>query len=75
MFSYADDLSVGAQRANFGAAAGDLQAYLNQLEVWLTSNRMVASPQKSSLTLITPFNREYREEPRVTLFGIPLPVL
>ena len=75
MFSYADDLSVLSQHADFSIAADNLQAYLSQLEVWLTSNRMVASPQKSSLTLITPFTREYREEPRVTLFGSPLPVV
>ena len=32
------------------------------------------SPSKSSLTLITPCNSEFKVKPRVTLFGEPLPV-
>ena len=55
-------------------ARDNLQSYLRQLETWLTSNRMSVSAQKSSITLVTPFNREYRLTPQVDLFGDPLPV-
>ena len=75
IYSYADDLTVLVRHPLVGEAENGLQVYLCQLEEWLTSNRMVASPQKSSVTLITPFNREYRVEPRVTLLGVTLPVL
>ena len=72
--SYADDLTLLAQHPVVDTAADHLQQYLHQLEAWLTSNRMSVSAAKSSITLVTPFNREYRLEPRLTLFGSPLPV-
>ena len=74
IYSYADDLTVVSQHPSIDTAAAQLQTYVRQLEDWLTSNRMSVSAQKSSLTLVTPFNREYRASPRVVLFNDPLPV-
>ena len=75
IFSYADDLTILSQHPVVDTAADHLQQYIHRLEEWLTTNRMSVSPQKSSLTLITPFTWEYRAEPRVTLQGSPIPVL
>ena len=52
----------------------NLQEYIHRLEAWLTSNRMSVSASKSSLTLVTSYNREYSLEPRVTLFDSTIPV-
>ena len=55
-------------------AATQLQDYIHTLEHWLTNNRMKVSTNKSSVTLITPHNTEYRTQPQVTLNNTPLPV-
>ena len=72
--SYADDLTVISRAPTPHAAAALSQDYMGQLELWLATNRMEVAPGKCSITLITPFNREYAAQPRVTLNGIPIPV-
>lgn len=47
---------------------------MNALENWLHNNRMKVSTDKSSLTLITPYNQEYNAQPHVTLNNIPIPI-
>ena len=72
--SYADDLTIASQHPSVDTAASNLQQYMSLLEGWLTANRMQVSAPKSAITLITPWNQEYGMEPRVTLFGSPIPV-
>jgi len=74
LMSYADDLTVTQQHPKHETAAVNLQVYINQLEDWLTTNRLKVSPNKSSLTLITPHNKEITDQPLVTLYNTPIPV-
>ena len=55
-------------------AAIQLQDYLRRLEEWLTTNCMSAEGSKSSLTVVTPHNMEYRFKPTITLMGQTIPV-
>ena len=72
--SYADDLTIISTDPIITNAANNLQLYLAQLENWLSTNRMSVSAQKSSITVITPFNREYNVQPILTLNGSQIPV-
>ena len=67
-------LTIKTQHPQYKTAAANLQQYIHTLEDWLTSNRMKVSPNKSSLTLITPFNQEIATQPHVTLYNTPIPV-
>ena len=42
---------------------------VHTLETWLKTSRLNVSTTKSTLTLITPWNREYTRQPPVTLDG------
>ena len=72
--SYADDLTIVSTDPNFTISANNLQLYLAQLENWLATNRMSVSAQKSSITLITPYNQEYNSRTIITLNGTQIPV-
>ena len=72
--SYADDLTIMAQHPKYETAATHLQDYIDSLETWLTTNRLKVSTNKSTLTLITPYNREYNAHPVVTLYNTPIPL-
>ena len=73
ILSYADDLTIFSKHPKPDVAASQLQQYINTLEQWLNVNRLKVSPSKSSLTLITPWNREYNTQPMVTLNNNPIP--
>ena len=74
LYSYADDLTITTKHPNITTAQTHLQAYLHDLETWLTSNEMEVSPAKSSLTLFTTYNKEHNTQPQVTLYNTPLPI-
>ena len=67
LMSYADDLTVTQQHPKHETSAANLQVYINQLEDWLTTNRLKVSPNKSSLTLITPYKKEIADQPALGL--------
>ena len=73
-YSYADDLTILGQHEKHVIAARNVQSYLNLLEAWLTQNRMTVSPQKSSVTLLTPDRHESSKHPRLTLGGQAIPL-
>ena len=74
IYTYADDLTIVSQHPRVDEAAIQLQDYLRRLEEWLTINRMSAEGSKSSLTVVTPHNTEYRYKPTITLMGQTIPV-
>ena len=55
LMPYIDDLTVMSQHPKYDAGVVKLQEYINQLETWLTKNRLKVSPNKSSLIVITSF--------------------
>ena len=65
---------IVSQHPRVDEAAIQLQDYLRRLEEWLTTNRMSAEGSKSSLTVATPHNTEYRYKPTITLMGQTIPV-
>ena len=73
ILSYADDITIYSQHPNFETAAAQLQEYIYTLEEWLQTNRLKVSPTKSTLTLITPWNQEYSDQPTYTLNNTPIP--
>ena len=74
IMSYADDLTILSQHPKYETAAAQLQTYIHTLEHWLSQNRLKVSTTKSTLTLLTPFNREYNAQPHITLNNTPIPV-
>ena len=74
IYMYADDLTIVSQHPRVDEAAIQLQDYLRRLEEWLTTNRISAEGSKSSLTVVTPHNTEYRYKPTITLMGQTIPV-
>ena len=72
--SYADDLTIVSTDPSLTTATINLQSYLTQLENWLTTNRMTISAQKSSRTVVTPYNREYNRQPNLTLNITQIPL-
>jgi hypothetical protein len=72
--SYADDLTITSQNTTARFAATNLQQYINELEHWLSTNRMTVSPQKSSITLFTSDRRESNLHPLITMLGNRLPL-
>src|ERR1700755_3713229 len=50
------------------------QLYIQQLETWLKSNRMTASPEKSSITLITTDRNQSSLHPHVKLNNTLIPL-
>ena len=69
LMSYADDLAVLSQHTKHETAAAKLQVYIHQLEIWLTTNRLKVSPNKSSLTLINAYNKEISDQSSVNLYN------
>jgi len=72
--TYADDVTIISQHHRHETAANNLQTYIHSLENWLETNRLKVSANKSSLTLITPYNVEYNTHPNITLNNTPLPI-
>ena len=60
-------------RNKLGTAAAHLQEYIYTLEEWLQTKRLKVSPTKSTLTLVTPWNKECATQPTVTLNNTPIP--
>ena len=58
-----------SQHPKHETAAANLQVYINQLEIRATTNRLKVSPNKSSLTLIIPYNKEICDQPSVILYN------
>ena len=73
IYTYADDLMIVSQHPQVDEAAIQLLDYLKRLEEWLTTNHMSAEGSKSSLTVVTPHNMEYRFKPTITLMGQTIP--
>ena len=74
IYTYADDLTIISQHPRVDEGAIQLQDYLRRLEEWLTTNRMSAEGSKSSLTVVTLHNTEYRYKPTITLMVQTIPV-
>ena len=74
IYTYADDLTIVLQHPRVDEAAIQLQDYLRWLEEWLTTNCMSAEGSKSSLTVVTPHNTEYRFKLTITLMDQTIPV-
>ena len=72
--SYADDLTITSQHSNIHTATSILQPYLDDIQRWLIQNRMEASPQKSTVTLLTSHTRESHTHPNVKLYNKLLPL-
>ena len=73
IYTYADDLTIVSQHPRVDGAVSQLHDYLRRLEERLTTNRISAEGSKSSLTVVTPHNMEYRLKPSITLMGQTIP--
>ena len=51
-----------------------MQQFIRKLEVWFATNRLSASPQKSTVTLLTPDRRESNIHPHIILNDQRLPL-
>lgn len=64
--SYADDLTLIPTNNNIQESGDNLNDYLATLNEWLISKKVIQSPEKSTATLFTTWNREIN-----THFGHP----
>ena len=62
-----------SQHFDHKTAATHLQEYIYIMEQWLHTNRLKASPTKSSPTRITPWKWQYNTQSTVTLNNTPIP--
>ena len=74
LITYADDITIVTQNTSIPINTLDTQSYITQLELWLTSNRMSASAEKSSITLITTDRHQSSEHPQITLNNNIIPL-
>ena len=70
--SYPDNIIITSTHQNADTAAQNSQPYLNTLHNWFTINRLQLAPTKSTMTLITNWNKEYHHVPHPTLNNTPL---
>ena len=61
--TYAGDISIYATGPNVTALETQLTAYLATIHTFLTSRKLTLSPSKSTVTLFTPDNSQYRYHP------------
>ena len=74
LLSYADDLSIASRNPDIKTATNQVQEYLLQLGIWLSQNRMSASPKKSTVSLFTSDFHQSKAHPHITLYDKPLPL-
>ena len=71
--SYADDLSIISIHTDADTCSTQAQAYITQLENWLSQNRLKVAPTKSTSTLLTSHNKEHQHRPTATLNNTIIP--
>ena len=74
LFTYADDITLISQHSNFNTATNHTQDYINLLQNWLSTNRMTASPDKSSVTLLTTDRHQSALHPIINLNDNSIPL-
>ncbi|RWS01070.1 Tcoingi protein-like protein, partial [Dinothrombium tinctorium] len=73
MITYADDITVLSPHPNSKTATTNLQQYLPTIEHWATLKHLKISPDKSTVTLLTPDPAEYSRTINLQLNQLPIP--
>ena len=76
--SYADDVTIAESLPDGTLDASLLSERLSEsftpVVEWANSNRLRITPEKSSVTLFTPWNRQFQAQPHVQLGNAALPL-
>ena len=78
MTSYADDLTLAvthpAISLDVPALSARLQSAFTPVSNWSTTNRLPIAPDKSTVTLFTPWTKQYHAQPQVHLNNTQVPL-
>jgi hypothetical protein len=74
MFSYADDFSLLESSNDLDLLGQELTDSLKLVSAWAEKNKLTIAPEKSHVTLLTPWNREINKCPQVFYNGVLIPV-
>lgn len=69
LIQYADDLSVYMTHSSIDLASECINAYVPALTAFLRERELLVSPEKSTVTLFTPNNKEVNVHPQVSIDG------
>ena len=76
--SYADDVTIAESLPDKTLNASQLSDRLSEsfepIVEWAANNRLRVTPDKSSITLFTPWNKQFQAHPQVQLDGSILPL-
>jgi hypothetical protein len=72
--SYADDFSLSESAKDLDLLGRKLTDSLKLVAEWANKNKLIIAPEKSHVTLFTPWNREIDKCPDVFYKGVLIPV-
>ena len=75
--SYADDVTIAVSHPDISPDASTISTLLSDsfapIEDWARVNKMGIAPEKSSVTLFTPWTGQVNAEPQISINNIPVP--
>ena len=78
MTSYADDLTLAVSHPDITRDAAPISNILSDafapIQDWARDNKLTIAPEKSSVTLFTPWTSQYNSHPSVTINNAPVPL-
>jgi hypothetical protein len=72
--SYADDFTVLESDADRDALSVKLQNSLTPIVKWASRKKLTIAPNKSQITLFTPWNRQFNVRPNISIDGVAVPL-
>jgi hypothetical protein len=73
-FSFADDFNISESSPDITTLGPILTDHLVVISKWARDNGLEIAPEKSSVTVYTPYNREANYDPVVLIDGVQIPV-
>lgn len=73
--SYADDITILSSGVQPEQLGGPINIYLSELHNWLEGRNLRLSAEKSTATLFTTWNKEFRKDLNIQVAGNPLPTV
>ena len=73
-FIYADDIDIAESSPDITTLGPTLTEHLKVISKWASDKKLVIAPEKSFVTVYTPFNREANYNPNVLIDNIQVPV-
>jgi hypothetical protein len=72
--SYANDIQLAESSPDVKTLGPVLTNHLSEISQWSKDKKLGIAPEKSYVTVFTPFNREASFDPNITIDNVPVPV-